>query len=74
MNASRKGGMKGRQGEEKEMGDGEDNQQTVNRFGGTNHKRFKAQVHFMLLKHDLNFPAVGVMGQNLVIRKTWIRA
>lgn len=56
------------------MGDGEDNQQTVNRFGGTNHKGLKAQVHFMLLKHDLNFPAVGVMGQNLVIRKTWIRA
>lgn len=66
--------MKGRQGEEKEVGEGKDNQQTVNRLGGAEHKGFKAQVNFMLFKHDFNFPAVGVMGQNFLIRKTWIRA
>lgn len=65
--------MKGREGQEKEMGEWEDNQQAINILGGADHKGFKAQVHFMLLKHDLNFPAAGVMGQNLLIRKIWIR-
>lgn len=52
------------------MGEGKDNQHTVNGLGGADHKEFKAQVHFMLLEHDLDFPAAGVMGQNLLIRKT----
>lgn len=69
-NSSGKGSMKDRQGQEKEMGEGKNNQQTVNRLGGADHKRFKTQVHFILFEHDLNFSAVGVMGQNLLIRKT----
>lgn len=48
MNARGKGSMKGRQGQEKEVSKGEDNQQTVNRLGGAEHKGFKTQVHFML--------------------------
>lgn len=70
MNASGEGAAKSGQGEEKEMGEGKDNQHTVNGLGGADHKGFKAQVHFMLLEHDLDFPAAGVMGQNLLIRKT----
>ena len=53
MNASGEGTTKGGQGEEEETSEGKDNQQTVNDLGGADHKEFKAQVHFMLLEHDL---------------------
>lgn len=43
MNASGKGSMESRQGQEKEMGEGKDNQQTINRLGGADHKGSKAQ-------------------------------
>ena len=69
MDTRGEGSTKGRQGQEEEMGEGENNQEAVNSLGGANHKGFKAKVHFMLLEHDLDFPAAGVMGQNLLIRK-----
>lgn len=69
MDTSGEGSAKGRQGQEEEMGKGKEHQQAVNGLGGANHKGFEAQVHFMLLEHDLDFPAAGVMGQNLLIRK-----
>ena len=51
------------------MGKGKEHQQAFNGLGGANHKGFEAQVHFMLLEHNLNFLTAGVMGQNLLIRK-----
>ena len=56
------------------MGQRKDNQQPVNRFSGANHEGFKAHIHFLLLEHDFNVPAVGVMGKDLLIRKGQVRA
>ena len=57
-----------------EMGQGQDNQQPVNRFSGPNHERFEPHIHFVLLEHDLNLPAVRVMGKDYLIRQSAIRA
>ena len=56
------------------MGQGKDDKQAVNGYCRTNHKGFEAQIHFLLLEHDLNFPAMGVMRKNFPIRKAEIRA
>ena len=56
------------------MRQGQNDQQAVNCFGRADHKGFEAHVHFMLLEHDLNLPAVGIMGKNLLVRKGNIRA
>ena len=47
------------------MGQGEDDKQAVNGNSGTNHKGIEAHIHFLLLEHDLNFPAMGVMRKNI---------
>lgn len=56
------------------MCQGQDDEQAVNRFSGTDHKGFEAHIHFLLLKHDLNFPAMSVMTQDCFIRQAAIRA
>ena len=56
------------------MGQGKDDKQAVNGYCRTNHKGFKAQIYFLLLEHDINFPAMGVMRKNFPIRKAEIRA
>ena len=56
------------------MGQGKDDKQAVNGYCRTNHKGFETHIHFLLLKHDLNFPAMGVMRKNFPIRKAKIRA
>ena len=56
------------------MGQGEDDKQAVNGYCGTNHKGFETHIHFLLLEHDLNFPTMGVMRKNFLIRKAEIRA
>lgn len=48
---------------EKEVSEGKDNQQTVNSLSEADYKGFKAQVHFMPLEHNLNFPAVDIIGK-----------
>ena len=56
------------------MGQGKDDKQAINGYCRTNHKGFEAHIHFLLLEHDLNFPAMGVMRKNFPIRKAEIRA
>ena len=57
-----------------EMGQGQNDKQAVDGFCGTYHKRFETQIHFLLLEHDLNFPAVGIMRKNFPVRKAEVRA
>jgi len=52
----------------------EDDKQAVDGLCGTNHEGLESQIHFLLLKHDLNFPAMGIMGKDFLIRKAEIRA
>ena len=56
------------------MRHGQDDKHVINGFCGTNHKGFESHIHFLLLEHDLNFPAMGVMRKNFSIRKVEIRA
>ena len=56
------------------MRQGQDEKQTVDGYCGTDHKGIEAHIHFLLLEHDLDFPAVGVMRKNFPIRKAEIRA
>ncbi len=51
-----------------------DNKETVNGFSRTDHEGLKAQIHFMLLKHDLNFPAVSIVDKNVLVCKRKIGA
>lgn len=61
VNTGRKRGPKGRQEKEEEMGEREDDEEAVDGFCRTNHEGFETEIHFVLLKHDLNFPAVGIV-------------
>ena len=56
------------------MGQGKNDKQAVNGYSRTNHKGFEAQIHFLLLEHNLNFPAVGIMRKDFPVRKAGIRA
>ena len=55
------------------MSQGQDNKQTVDGFCGTNQKGFEPYIHFLLLEHDLNFPAMGIMRKNFTVSKAEVR-
>ncbi len=46
-----------------------DDKETVNDFSRTDHEGFKAQIFFILLKHDLNFPPVSIVDKNALVCK-----
>ena len=48
---------------------GQDDQETVDRFGRANHKGFQAQILLLLLEHDLDFPTMRIVLQHLLIGK-----
>ena len=56
------------------MGQRKNNQQPINCFSGANHKGFEAHIHFLLLEHDLDLPAMGIMVKEHLIRQGTIRA
>ena len=51
------------------MSQGKDDEQPVNGLCGANHKGLEAHIHFLLLEHDFDFPAMGVMGEDFLVRK-----
>ena len=55
------------------MSQRKDDEQPVNGLCRANHKGLEAHIHFLLLEHDFNVPAVGVMGKDLLIRKGQVR-
>ena len=55
-----------------ELSQGQDDKQLVNRHCGTGHEGFETHIHFLLLEHDLNLPAVCVISKDLSIRKVQI--
>lgn len=69
MNGRGKGRQGAAKGHKEELSQKKDDKQPTNRFGRTNHKCFKAQVHFLLFEHDLNFPMIGIVSQDILIRK-----
>ena len=56
-------------GNQKEMSKRTNDKKAVNGNHRADHKGFEAHVHFMLLEHDLNLPAMGVMSQYFFISK-----
>ncbi len=52
-----------------EVRERKDDKETVNRFSRTDHEGLKAQIHFVLLKHDLNFPAMRIVHKNVLVCK-----
>lgn len=62
-------GQKSIEEDDKEkMGQGQYDQQAVNRFSGTNHEGFEAPIHFLLLEHDFEFSSGGCNGKDHLIR------
>ncbi len=37
---------------------------------GADHKGLEAHIHFLLIEHNFDFPALGVMGKDFLVRKT----
>ena len=56
------------------MEEGKDDKQAINGYCRTNHKGFEAHIHFLLFEHDLNFPTMGIMCKDFLVRKARIRA
>ena len=71
--AADKGRKASKRATKKKWAKGRMTKKAVNGLYTANHEGFEVHVHFMLLEHNLDFPAMGVMSQDFRIRKPQIR-